>query len=38
MWIEWIVRVRTPIADNVHVYHYSKPVRTDATNQIVRIP
>jgi hypothetical protein len=37
-WTEWIVRVRTPIADNVHVYHYSKPVRTNSLNQIVRIP
>ena len=37
-WIEWIVRVRTPIAEKVHVYHYSQAVRTDATNQIIRIP
>ena len=36
-WIEWIVRARTPVADNVHVYHYSKAVRTDARNQILRI-
>lgn len=28
-WAEFIVRVRTPIADDVEVYHYSKTVRLD---------
>jgi len=38
-WAEFIVRVRTPIADEVDVYHYSKPVRMDAiVNELYRIP
>lgn len=38
-WAEFIVRVRTPIADDVEVYHYSKPVRLDGiTNELYRIP
>jgi hypothetical protein len=28
-WAEFIVRVRTPIADDIEVYHYSKTVRLD---------
>jgi hypothetical protein len=38
-WAEFIVRVRTPIADEVEVYHYSKPVRLDEiSNELYRIP
>ena len=38
-WAECIVRVRTPIADEVEVYHYSKPVRLDGiVNELYRIP
>jgi hypothetical protein len=38
-WAEFIVRVRTPIAEDVEVYHYSKPVRLDGiSNELYRIP
>ncbi len=38
-WAEFIVRVRTPIADEIEVYHYSKPVRLDGiSNELYRIP
>jgi hypothetical protein len=37
-WAEFIVRVRTPIADGVEVYHYSKAVRLDGiVNEFYRI-
>jgi hypothetical protein len=36
-WIEFLVRAPTPIADGVSVYHFSRAVRFDATNQIVRL-
>jgi len=36
-WIEFIVRVPTTIADGVDVYHYSRPVRWEALNQVVRV-
>ena len=36
-WIEFIVRVPTPVSDDVSVYHYSKPVRFDATNRIIQV-
>ena len=35
-WIEFIVRVPTDISDELSVFHYSKPVRMDAKNQVVR--
>jgi hypothetical protein len=38
-WAEFIVRVKTPIADDVEVYHYSKAVRLDGiVNEFYRIP
>jgi len=38
-WIEFIVRVPTEIADGAaRVWHYSKSVRMDARNEVVRIP
>ena len=38
-WIEFIVRAPTPIPDtDVRVWHYSRPVRMDAVNEVVRIP
>ena len=38
-WAEFIVRVRTPIADDVDVYHYSKAIRLDGiVNEFYRIP
>ncbi|MFP6619730.1 MAG: hypothetical protein VB877_10325 [Pirellulaceae bacterium] len=36
-WIEFLVRGPTPVAADVHVYHYSRSVRCDARNQLVRI-
>ena len=36
-WVEFIVRVATPVANGVEVYHYSKPVRMDSKNQIVAV-
>ncbi len=35
-WIEFIVRVPTAISDDLSVFHYSKPVRMDAKNQVIR--
>jgi hypothetical protein len=38
-WAEFIVRTRTPIADGVDVYHYSKAVRLDGiVNEFFRVP
>jgi len=34
-WIEFIVRVPTPLTDEISVHHYSKSVRCEARNQIV---
>ena len=36
-WIEFIVCVPTPVAENISVYHYSHPVRFDVKNRIVRL-
>ena len=36
-WTEFIVRVPTPVAEEINVYHYSRPVRFDAKNQIIRL-
>jgi hypothetical protein len=37
-WAEFIVRARTPVADDVDVYHYSKPVRLDGiVNEFYRL-
>ncbi len=36
-WIEFIIRESTPVAEDVNVYHYSRPVRCDARNQILQI-
>ncbi len=35
-WIEFIVRVPTAISEDLSVFHYSKPVRMDAKNQVIR--
>jgi len=35
-WIEFIVREPTTVAEGVDVYHYSRPMRCDAKNQILR--
>ena len=36
-WIEFIVRDRSRIVDDVDVYHYCRPVRADATNEVIRL-
>ena len=36
-WVELIVRVPTPLADGVSVHHYSRPVRMDSKNEIIRV-
>jgi hypothetical protein len=37
-WAEFIVRARTPIADDIEVYHYSKAVRLDGmVNEFYRV-
>ena len=37
-WVEFIVRVPTPIAGGVSVYHYSQPMRLDSVkNQVIRV-
>jgi len=36
-WIEFLVRVPTAVAADVHVYHYSRAVRCDAQNQVLRV-
>ena len=34
-WVEFIVRVPTPVAEGIDVHHYSKPVRMDSKNSII---
>ena len=34
-WVEFIVRVPTPVADGVSVNHYSKSVRMDSANEVL---
>lgn len=36
-WIELLVRTPTPVADGIDVYHYSKPVRFDAVNEVIAL-
>jgi hypothetical protein len=36
-WIEFLVRAPTPITEDVSVYHYSRPVRLDVKNQVIRL-
>jgi hypothetical protein len=36
-WIEFLVRVPTPVTEEISVYHYSRSVRFDARNQIARL-
>ena len=36
-WVEFLVRVPTPVAENSTVYHYSKPVRFNAKNEVIRV-
>ena len=36
-WTEFILRVPTPLTDEISVYHYSHPVRLDTRNRIVQL-
>ena len=36
-WVECLVRERTPVADGVEVYHYSRTERFDARNEVIRV-
>ena len=36
-WTEFLVRTKTPVAEGIGVYHYSKPVRVDCKNQVIRL-
>ena len=36
-WIEFIVRVPTPIGQQIEVLHYSHPVRFEARNTVLRV-
>ena len=36
-WAEFLVRVPTPITDEISVHHYSRAVRFDSKNQIIRV-
>jgi hypothetical protein len=36
-WIEFIVRVPTPVAEGISVHHYSKPVHMDVKNEVFRL-
>jgi hypothetical protein len=36
-WAEFLVRVPTQVAEGVSVYHYSRPVRLETDNQIIRL-
>jgi hypothetical protein len=35
-WVEFLVRVPTLAAEDVSVYHYSRPLRLDARNEVFR--
>jgi len=37
-WVEFIMRVPTPVSDSISVYHYSMPARWDAHNQLFALP
>ena len=36
-WIEFIIREPTPLNEAIKVYHYNRPLRLDAKNQIIRL-
>ena len=36
-WIELLVRVATTVEGDISVYHYSRPVRFDSKNEIIRL-
>jgi len=36
-WVEFIVRVPTPVVDGINVHHYSKSVRMNSKNEIYQV-
>ena len=36
-WAEFVVRVPTSVGEGIEVYHYSKFVRLDTQNQVIRV-
>ena len=36
-WVEFLVRVPTPLTSDISVYHYARSVRLDCTNSVIRI-
>ncbi len=36
-WAEFIVRAPVQVGDGIEVYHYSKPVRYETENQVIRL-
>ena len=36
-WAEFLVRTATSVSDDVDVYHYSRPIRFDAVNEVIRV-
>ncbi|MGZ0171182.1 MAG: hypothetical protein ACKVHE_16650 [Planctomycetales bacterium] len=36
-WVEFLVRCKTSVAEDVDVYHYSESVRHDSRNEIIRL-
>jgi hypothetical protein len=36
-WAEFLVRVATPIAEGISVFHYARSVRCDTRNEVVRL-
>jgi hypothetical protein len=37
LWTEFLLRVRTPVADSISVYHYSQAVRIDCVNRLFQL-
>lgn len=36
-WIEFLIRTETTVTDDISVYHYSRPVRHESHNEIIRL-
>lgn len=36
-WVEFLIRAPTPVSDRIRVQHYSKPLRCDSRNEVIRV-
>lgn len=36
-WTEFLIRVPTRLENDISVYHYSRPIRFDAANEVIRL-